>query len=126
MGRFKVYGQAWDTCLATQGKIDLSPDYLVIKRAARLRLTAARRGRYAHLRARARKYDGGYPTWAADRGATVSFQRYYRHRSHRLATRRVGRSGSVSLTFRHARRPPTARSSGTPTVWGRTSRRLRK
>lgn len=124
MGRYTVYGPAYDQDF---NEMSVAPTYITIKRASRSALTATRSDRYVRLRAVTKRYNGGYPMWAAHRGATVAYQRYSGGSWHAIGRRTVPSNGVTKLAVKRATRARYRVVVGqTGTVWNSASAAVRR
>jgi opacity protein-like surface antigen len=124
MGKHRVYGVGWDS---NYNERRLMPDFIMVKRAARVALSGKRHGRVVNLRAKVRKYNGSYPTWKNHRNVRVIFQRKTPRGWKRARTDKTNRRGVAAVrVHRPARFRYRALVRQTPTVWGDASRAIRR
>lgn len=123
-GRYRVFGEGWNNCVGKLGAYSsFTPDFIMVKRAARVALTSRRHQRRVNLTARVRKYSGGHRAWTAHSGVRVVFQRKTARGWQRVVVHRADRRGVAAVAFRSADRARyRARVSPTAGVWGDASR----
>lgn len=129
MGKYVVYGEGWNDCIGEFGDaVSFRTDYIMVKRTARIALDGNRHHRRkVTLRAKVRKYNGGYPVWRNHRNARVIFQRKTARGWTRIRRDDTNRRGAAKVTVRRAKRARyRAVVRPTATVWGRTSSAIRR
>jgi hypothetical protein len=125
MGAYVVKGVGWD---ADFNEHQLARDRIMIKRAARVALGGRRHHRkYVNLRAKVRKYHGGYPVWRNHRNARVVFKRKTASGWQRIRIKDTNRRGVAKVRVQRWR-PARYRAIVRPTstVWGRGSASIRR
>ena len=123
MGRYKIYGEVYDSDF---NEMTAQPAYVTVKRAVRANLSSTRSNGKVTLTAVTRKYTGAYPLWGPHRGATIRFQRKTGTTWTTVANRTVASDGVNKFSLRFPVRTYRVLVVETGYVWGTTSGTVRR
>lgn len=123
-GRYKVYGSTYDS---DYDEMAVASTFLTIKFGSKSQLRATRSGRNVELTAVTKRYDGGYPLWKGDRGATATYQRYVAGQWRRIGRRTIPSNGVTTLGVnRRTAAKYRVVVNETSRVWGSRSGAVRR
>lgn len=119
MGRYTIYGQVYDD---NYNKMRAASAHVTVKRQGRTFLTGTRNGQWLSLRMVAQRYDGGYPLWAANRGATIRLQRYVKGAWQNQSVRVVPSNGVLTWRYKMPKTSFRILTTETGSVWASNSK----
>lgn len=121
MGRYTIHGEAYDQ---DYNELYIAPTTIMVKRQGRTTLTGSRSGGKVSLRAVMHRYDGGYPLWQPNAGATVRLQRRTSTGWRAISTRTVPKNGVLTWRFTRPRTTFRVLVNEAPTVWSSYARAI--